>query len=132
MSTHDRTPLSQRSPEISLRQLETYRRAACRPDVRLQVDRLLDDLGRLGLPRGDGDPPLPAGAAVALAQATLELAITTAANDDDRALKGNALRGTILTALEAIAYGHINALVEAALACDIDAPTVVHGSYARH
>ena len=132
MSSNDRTPLSHSVPKLSARQLKAYRRAARRPDIRSQVDRLLDDLGRLGLPRGDDDPPLPSGVALALVQATLELAITAAANDEDRALKGHVLRGNILPALDAVEFGHVSALVEAALAFDIDASAVITGSYARH
>ena len=132
MSTNDRTPPPQRVLELSTRHLTAYRRAARRPNIRFQLDRLLDDLRRLGVPRGDDDPPLPVGAALAIARAALEFAITTATNDADRALKSHALRGMILPALDVVGHQHVSALVESALACDIDPPAVLRGSYARH
>ena len=132
MSTDDRPTPPHHTTDVSARQLRAYRRAARRLGIRPQVDRLLGDVGRLGRLRRDGDPTMCVGAAVAVAQAALETAVTAAANEDERALKRDALRGIVLPALQAVGYEHVEALIEAALACDIDASALLRGSHARH
>ena len=131
MSVDDRPP-PYRLADDPERQLAAYCRAARRPGIRTQVDRLLADIGRLDQLRREGDPTMSVGATIAVAQAALEIAVTVAANEDECSLKRDALRGLVLPALKAVGFEHVGALIEAALACDIDAPAVVRGSYARN
>ena len=132
MSTDDQIPPSKRIPEISAMHLRNYRRAACHPDIRAKVERLLDDLGRWDAPSGDKKPSMAVGTALAVAHAALELATMTATNNADRALQGHVLRGNILPVLEAVGYENVGALIKSALACDIEFSMVLQGSYARH
>ena len=106
--------------------VEAYRRAAVRPPVAVQVERISTDIAALAALTAQGSP-LARGAALALAHGALKLAVTPVVDAGDRQRRAEVLRGTALPALVDAGLGHAVGLVEAALAHDGDPAVQARG-----
>lgn len=117
--------------EVSAGQCRAYRRAARQPRIRVRVDLLLHDVGVLERLTRDGDPTMRRGAAIAVAQAALGLAIAMPVDESERDLRREILLGVVLPALEAAGHDHVAVLITAALARETTPTALVRGSDAR-
>ena len=97
------------------RRAAAYRCAAARTPLRAQVERALTDLMNLSVLSSRQDRAGARGAALALAQTALVLAVTSASAEDDLRRRATILRETILPALGSAGLGHLGILIEAAL-----------------
>ena len=109
-----------RSNALTADRIAAYRRSAARPPVRVQVARLCVDLANLSALAAGGDADVARGAALAVAHAALQLAVTPVVSADDRRHRSDVLRGVVAAALVRAGLGHVMALVEAALATSGD------------
>ena len=100
--------------------VKAYRRAAARAPVRAQISQIMTDVANLSVLSSRQDLEGARGMALALAHGALALAVTPASGEDDRRHRGKVLRGTVLPVLASAGLGHVEVLVEVALAHEGD------------
>ena len=120
-------PESESLKRPSHTRIAAYRRAATRPSVQPQIDRLLGDVGRLQALMTGGDPAAARGAALIVAHAALVLAVTPAVEADDRRRRRETLRNVVVPVLDRAGLDHVGGLIAAALVHDENACVIVRG-----
>ena len=113
------------APDV--RRITAYRRAAAGQPLRVQVERTLTDIANLSTLSARQDLAGARGAALALAHTALVLAVTSVNDGEDRRRRATMLRGAVLPVLDFAGFGHLGALIEAALAHEGDPAGKVAG-----
>ncbi len=121
------TPESESLDRPSRSRIAAYRRAATRPPVQPQIDRLLRDLGRLQVLITGGNLAAARGAALVVAHAALVLAVTPAVDTHDRRRRRETLRNVVVPVLDRAGLDHVAELIAAALIHDGNPCAIARG-----